>query len=290
MIDLAKISTNLERTAEGEWRARSSSAISYPDWGNEACFQVEDESFWFRHRNACILEVMKQFPPPGAVFDIGGGNGFVAKSMQDAGFEVALIEPGAAGARNALRRGLHSVVCATLEDAAFAAESMPAIGLFDVVEHIENDQAFLAELRAQLIPGGRLYITVPAYQALWSQEDHDAGHYRRYSRSGLHQVLEGSGFTIEFLTGFFQFLLPAIALVRALPYRAGLAKSPPREEVAQQMKQQHVAGSQVTQKVLNWLERRELAAIRSRTPFRLGASWLLIARKNTRLAQLNPAR
>ena len=39
--------------------------ISYPDEGNEACFAVEDESFWFRHRNACLVEMVRNFTPEG---------------------------------------------------------------------------------------------------------------------------------------------------------------------------------------------------------------------------------
>jgi len=279
VIDLAKISTNLEPAPDGQWRSKTSSAISYPDWGNEACFQVEDSSFWFRHRNACILEAMKQFPPPGPVFDVGGGNGFVAKGMQDAGLEVALVEPGVTGARNAQRRGVQSVICATLESAGFIPGSLTAVGLFDVVEHIENDHKFITMIWNQLRPGGRVYITVPAYNALWSQEDFDAGHQRRYGRRGLHDLLTQAGFWVDFLTGFFQFLGPAIVAGRVLPYRLGLAKSPDPTSVGSHMKQQHVIQSSVLGKVLTWLQQREITAISARRELRSGASWLLVARK-----------
>jgi SAM-dependent methyltransferase len=279
VIDLATIAANLERTPDGLWRAKLSSPISYPDWGNQACFQVEEKSFWFRHRNACILEAMRQFPPGGAVFDIGGGNGFVAKAIQDTGLEVALVEPGPAGAHNALRRGVKAVVCTTLEDAGFVPESMPAIGLFDVVEHMHDDREFLQRVRGQLAPGGRLYVTVPAYQALWSQEDVDAGHHRRYSRESLRSTLLTSGFVVEYLTGFFQFLLPAIFAVRVVPYRIGLAKSPAPEEVTQQMAKQHIPRSSSLSAMLRLFEQRELAALQARVPLRLGASWLLVASK-----------
>ena len=69
----------------GRWDyyAIGSEAISYPEEGNEACFQIEDQSFWFRHRNNCIQELVRKFPPngKGPIFDVGGGNGFVAKGM-----------------------------------------------------------------------------------------------------------------------------------------------------------------------------------------------------------------
>src|SRR5580704_15864919 len=72
MIDLKQIS-NLEQSAEGGWHSRSQSTVSYPEWGNQACFDIEDSSFWFQHRNVCILEALSQYPPPGPLFDIGAG-------------------------------------------------------------------------------------------------------------------------------------------------------------------------------------------------------------------------
>lgn len=279
MIDLATISHNLERAADGQWRCKCSSAISYPDWGNEACFQVEDSSFWFRHRNACILEAMRQYPPAGTVFDVGGGNGFVAKGMQDAGFEVALVEPGASGARNAHRRGIRSVVCATLQDAGFVLGSLPAVGLFDVVEHIENDHEFLKTVRNHLAPGGKVYLTVPAYSVLWSQEDIDAGHQRRYGRSALRNLFLQTGFSVDFLTGFFQFLPPAILMARVLPYRLGRARSPDPREAGSQMKRHHLLDGRFANQVLEWLQERETSHVRARRETHYGASWLLVASK-----------
>ena len=58
-------SSALRLGADGIFRAADSGAISYPEEGNEACFEVEDRSFWFRHRNACITEMVRNFPPEG---------------------------------------------------------------------------------------------------------------------------------------------------------------------------------------------------------------------------------
>ena len=64
---------------DGVWFTKTSSenALSYPSDGNDQCFRVEDSSYWFGHRNTCIVELVRQFPPNGLIFDIGGGNGFV---------------------------------------------------------------------------------------------------------------------------------------------------------------------------------------------------------------------
>jgi hypothetical protein len=83
---------------------------------------VEDSSFWFAHRNSCILEAIKLFPPRGEFFDVGGGNGYVERAIQESGIDVVLVEPGLAGVRNALHRGVRQVVRATLDDAGLLIE------------------------------------------------------------------------------------------------------------------------------------------------------------------------
>jgi SAM-dependent methyltransferase len=279
MIDLAQISRNLEQTAEGSWRSKSHSAVSYPEWGNQACFDVEDSSFWFRHRNACILEAVRQYPPPGPLFDIGGGNAFVAKAMQDAGLEVVLVEPGAAGTVNARQRGIQHVVLATLEDAGFIPGSLPAIGLFDVVEHMEDDHKFLQTIHTHLASHGRTYLTVPAYQALWSEADVVAGHYRRYSRRALRELIERAGLKVEFATGFFQFLPPAILAMRVIPDRLGWKARPESQDGDTKMASQHKIKSGLAERILNRIQQRELAGIRERHQNKFGASWLVVAQK-----------
>jgi hypothetical protein len=73
-----------------------------------------------------------------------------------------------------------------------------------------------------LRPGGRLYIAVPAYQALWSSEDDHAGHFRRYTLALLTQRLRETGFAVEYDTYFFRVLLLPILLLRVLPFRLGI--------------------------------------------------------------------
>ncbi len=226
MIDISQIASNLEFSADGLWRARTQTAISYPDEGNAICYEVEESSFWFRHRNQCILKIVSLFPPQGAIFDIGGGNGFVASALMKAGFETVLVEPGP-GAFNALRRQIPVVIQATLQDAGFHPGSLPAAGLFDVLEHIEDDAQFLQSLAMQMRSGGRLYLTVPAGMWLWSAVDEDSGHYRRYSLPALHMLLEKSGFEVEFASYFFRAMVVPIFLFRALPSRLGWRKSKP---------------------------------------------------------------
>jgi SAM-dependent methyltransferase len=203
---------------DGCWRSPDVSAVSYPEKGNEACYQVEDSSYWFRHRRDCILAAVGRHPPSGRIFDIGGGNGGMALALQAAGHPSALVEPGS-GVERARQRGLEHVVHATLGDAGFAPHSIPAAGMFDVLEHIEDERRLLRELHGQLARGGRFYCTVPADPRLWSGADVDAGHFRRYTPATLAATLEASGFVVEFLSPFFAWLILPVGLLRALPWR-----------------------------------------------------------------------
>lgn len=276
MLDLSAIAANIEPGPEGFWISPTVSAISYPESANEIYFGVEDASFWFAHRNQCILAAIRNFPPPGAFFDIGGGNGYVAKALQDAGLEVVLVEPGIQGSRNARRRGVLQVVCSTLQHAGFGCGVLPGAGLFDVVEHIEEDGAFLADVHSHLIPGGRIYLTVPAFQQFWSSEDAGAGHWRRYTLSQICGVLESNGFEVEYATCFFRFLLPPIFFFRALPYWLGVSAERGGRQAVQR---DHRAANPVLRRGIGWLSRRELRRVVSRRRTGLGASCLVVAKK-----------
>jgi SAM-dependent methyltransferase len=235
-LDLQALAPALQRADDGIWYPPRHSGLDYPDEGNAFCFQVEDHSFWFRYRNRILVEMVRRFPPRGPIFDIGGGNGFVTRGLREAGFPAVVVEPGPVGARNAAARGLTPVVCSTLEDAGFRPASLPAVGLFDVLEHLPDDRAVLESL-ARLVPlGGRLYLTVPAFSWLWSDDDDLAGHHRRYTRRRLRQVVEAAGFAVETDTYLFAPLpLPILAL-RVLPTKLGLRRPADAETLQQELK------------------------------------------------------
>ncbi len=275
MIDLSLIAVNLERGADGLWWPRTRSTVDYPDEGNAFCFQIEDHSFWFAYRNAYVAAAVGRFPPQGPIFDIGGGNGFVARGLTDAGFPTVVVEPGPTGARNAQSRGLEPVACAALDDAGFLRGSVPAAGLFDVLEHIEDDHAALRTLHGLLPHGGRLYLTVPAYQWLWSSEDELSGHHRRYTRAGLARLLTRAGFVVELGTYVFWPLPVPILLLRAIPTRLGIRPEVNLDAVRNELKPQQGIAVKALTSLLDierwWIGRG------GTVPF--GGSCLMVARK-----------
>lgn len=258
----------------GLWRAHHVSAVTYPADDNAACFRLEDGSFWFNHRNHCITAAVRRFDPGGFILDVGGGNGFVARALIDAGFEAVLLEPGLVGASNGReRRGLPTVINATMEDAAIRAGSVPSAGLFDVLEHIEDHRSFVDQLHTIVRPGGLLYLTVPAFTWLWSTSDVDAMHFRRYTRESLADVLAGR-FDVIYGTYLFRRLVPAFFLARTLPYRLGLSRLK-----APNYQAEHSSRNATMSATLMRLLASEVDAIQSGRSFNLGSSLLVVARR-----------
>ncbi len=274
-FDLSQLSSALACDDDGIWRARGAGpeALSFPDDGHETCFRLEDESFWFAHRNACITAALDGFGIDGPFLDVGGGNGAVSKALESHGLRTVLLEPGADGAHNARRRGLRSVVNATLEEACFADGSFAAAGAFDVVEHIADDEAILREVHRVLRPKGVLCVTVPAYEWLWSSEDDLAGHHRRYTLQRLSTLLERCSFEVKFQTYFFAPLTVPVFLMRSVPHRL-LRRS--HGEVNANLAKQH-APSPLARRVMEGLLAPELARIKSGHGVPFGTSCLAVA-------------
>lgn len=266
--------TNLEEGDNGFLRARDASEVSYPEDGHEICHAVENTSFWFQHRNDAIRAVVERFPPvPGLPFvDVGGGNGFVAGMVQDLGHPVVMIEPGEAGARFARERGVTSIVQSSIVDLDVLPGSVGGIGLFDVLEHIEDDVSALRRLADMLAAGGRVYLTVPAHRALWSSIDVNAGHFRRYTRKGLVRVLEEAGLEVDLASYYFWPLPVPMFLLRCLPERLRLRKGETREA---RVSREHERDSPVMKRAL----RREVARLGAGRRVRVGASCVAVARR-----------
>lgn len=272
-INLKLIADNLE-WVDDMWVAKSKSKISYPEKGNRECFQIEDHSFWFRHRNNCIIEVLRQFPPKGTFYDIGGGNGFVSKELVKNGIDAVILEPGANGVLNAKKRGLKNIICSTLENAGFKRNILPAIGLFDVVEHIEDDRKFLKLVFDYLELEGRLYITVPAFHLLCSKEDDAAGHFKRYSIVSMSKILAEIGFNVEYATYIFSILLIPIFLFRSLPSKLGVFRN---SNFNEKHKKEHSEKGGITGKLIEKSFQTELARIKNKKKIPFGTSCLISA-------------
>lgn len=216
---------------------------------------------------------MKRYPCEW-LLDVGGGNGFVSKHLEDNGTPCVLLEPEEAGVQNALQHGLERVIKGSLQSASFYPNSIPAIGLFDVLEHIEKDQALLEETYRVLQPNGKLFLTVPAYSWLWSGFDEEVGHKRRYTLRRLRKQLESAGFIVLYSSYLFNLLVLPIFVKRRLrfgkrrPYASTLRK------------QEHLPSQHFFGKVLLRLLKVDHLAITYGLSLPFGSSCFMIAIKD----------
>ena len=68
-------------------------------------------------------------------------------------------------------------------------EHVDTILYVDVLEHIEDDEAEVRLAVERLDPGGALVVLAPAHDWLYTPFDHQAGHYRRYTKTTLEALM-----------------------------------------------------------------------------------------------------
>jgi SAM-dependent methyltransferase len=279
-MELEQIAPGLERDPSGYWIAPSDVTRSYPADAHDFCLTFEEESFWFSHRSRAIGAAVGRFPPAaGPIFDVGAGNGYLTAALQRLGIRTIAIEPSRSGASNAVARGVSEVICGALPSPAIRPATAGGIGLFDVLEHIEDDRGYLRDVAQYLMPGGRLYLTVPAYPRLWSSNDVASGHKRRYTIAALREVVAAAGYRIDYATYFFSLLPPAIFLARTL--RSRLAT---KEPARVRSRAQHRAGGSAIRGIAQKCLAFEIGRIERASTIPFGSSCLLVAS-----AQLSPS-
>lgn len=205
-----------------------SSSTTFSDELSASLDNAASTSWWFETRNKIINRHFQSTKKSEFLWDIGSGPGVVSGYLQKQGTPCIAVEPSRQGMLGAAKRGLFSIE-SDLENLDLPAASIHRIGLFDVLEHVEDRQKLLAEIRRVLTSSGELIITVPALNYLWSAADEHAGHFVRYSRKKLKKELNANGFTLKKSHYFFAMLVIPLLLLRVMPYRLGI-KQPVEDE------------------------------------------------------------
>ena len=174
---------------------------------------VEDKLWWLLGRKPIIRRYLEGAITPGAgmtIMDIGCGSGGSLDVLAEFG-EVIGVEPSAVLARRARQRGIAKAVFQ--QDALNLDEcrDVDLFTMFDVLEHIEDDHAFLRKLRERAPQNHQLLISVPALQFLFSDHDRILHHCRRYSGRRLRSTLTAAGYRVRRMS-YFMFLLFPLAL------------------------------------------------------------------------------
>jgi SAM-dependent methyltransferase len=182
--------------------------------------EVEGRHFWFLSRREIILDGLRaSVPDLGSrpLVDIGCGSGSLLAFLEASGVPTGgacdAYPQGLALARRRLAAPLVLVDEGRLPP---FGPGQRLLGLFDVLEHIDDDRGTLAWLASVLEVGGYLVLTVPAHPFLFGQLDELARHRRRYTAADLRAKIEQAGLSVVRLTHFMASLVPPMFAFRTL--------------------------------------------------------------------------
>ncbi|NKI67902.1 methyltransferase domain-containing protein [Collimonas pratensis] len=234
---------------------------------------LEAKHFWFRARNRLIIWALGKYCAEFRSFlEIGCGTGFVLSGIANAYPKARLQGSEIFTTGLVFASEKQSAIDFMQMDARNIpfVEEFEAIGAFDVLEHIVEDEQVLTQIHNALKPSGIVILTVPQHDWLWSPVDDYACHVRRYSAKDIHLKVSAAGFEILRSTSFVSSLLPAMFISRMLQ------KGRPRKNME----------ATAELKISVWLNylfeamlRAEVELIRGGVSLPIGGSRLIVARK-----------
>jgi SAM-dependent methyltransferase len=180
--------------------------------------ELDDRHWWYRARRQIIADLIRRearLPANAEILEIGCGTGHNLAMLSDFGHVEALELDDEARALSEKRLGRKVMSSPLPELAGVPDRHYDLIGAFDVIEHIDDDQAALASIATKLKSGAKFIMTVPAHQWMWSAHDVVNHHKRRYSKRSLRALVESSPLELASIGYFNSFLFPLAVAERA---------------------------------------------------------------------------
>lgn len=167
------------------------------------------------------------------------------------------------------------VINASLTELPFDDDTFDIVCAFDVIEHIENDGLAVREIHRVLKKDGYVFLTVPAFNFLWSHHDEVNHHFRRYTGGQLKQLLTAQAIQTKHQTYFNSILFPPIFLIRILSRLLPEKKN--RETTGSDFEKFN--SSTFINRFFYWLFKKEKTLLSRNWKFPFGVSLMLIGQK-----------
>jgi SAM-dependent methyltransferase len=178
---------------------------------------TESRHWWFLARREILSSLIDSLnlPSDASILEIGCGTGGNLEMLTEHGKLYAVEMDSTALNITATKMTKKcDVRKGKFPDEIPFQQQFDLICMFDVLEHIDNDIDTLLAAKNLLEKKGRIVLTVPAYQWLWSSHDEFLHHKRRYSATQLRDTAEQAGYKVIKLTYFNTFLFPLALTAR----------------------------------------------------------------------------
>lgn len=187
---------------------------------------IEATHWWFVARRRILSAVITSMGlrPDARIIELGCGTGGNLEMLARFG-SVTAVEMNDFARTQALSVAPGRVLSGHLPDNLPDLQAADLVCLLDVLEHLDDDVAALRRITSLLRPGGRLLVTVPAYQWLFGSHDRAHHHRRRYTQGGLRSLAQATGWRVERIGYFNSLLFPLVGLQRLLQRALGHAES-----------------------------------------------------------------
>ena len=184
----------------------------------EAMAEHDERHWWYRARREVVAALIRRkvtLPKDAQLLEIGCGTGHNLAMLGEFGTVDALEVDEVARGLAEERLG-HEVLSSPLPELAGVPDGRyDMVAALDVIEHIPDDEAALEGIARVLRPGGKLLVTVPAHQWMWSAHDVVNHHQRRYSKAALKRLIDRSPLQLEAI-GYLNSLLFPVAVAERL--------------------------------------------------------------------------
>jgi len=162
--------------------------------------KIEEHHWWYVIRRYLFSKHIKNFKldPHDNILDIGSSSGTNLRMLKDLGFKNYVgIDVSQNSREICLKKNLGEILIADICDNKFSNEQFQLIIAGDVIEHIQDDNKALSEIRRIVAKNGKVIISVPCFNILWSHHDETSKHFRRYTLSEIRGKIEKQNFIID---------------------------------------------------------------------------------------------
>lgn len=238
-------------------------------------YDFERSHWWFLARAEILESFVNEFGKSGlSILDAGTGTGANSVWLSNYG-EVTSMEFDQDCIDYSHSKNNLKYVQGSLLELPFADDSFDLVCAFDVIEHIDDHELAVSEMKRVCKPGGSILVTVPAFQHLWSEHDVINHHFRRYTKKSLNALFEKLKGEIIFSSYFNFRLYPLVLLARTIGrlFSNSTKNNPPKSDF-----DKFKPG--LTNNLLRKVFSGEKNQIQKRNSFPFGVSLILEWRKN----------